>query len=75
MIEVHLHPTKVIGLALMDGQLVKVLGLMPGRVDSLVGIYGELVLTTLKVLELFTLKALYLGNTMHHLTVERLMDG
>jgi hypothetical protein len=59
----------------MDGQLVKVLGPMPGRVDSLVGIYGELVLTTLKVLEVFTLKVLYLDNTMHHLTVERLMDG
>ena len=62
-IELHLQETKTIGQVLMVGELVKELGQTLGKVVSLVGISGVVVLTTHKVVDIFTLKVSYPVNT------------
>jgi hypothetical protein len=51
------------------------LGQVLGKVDSLVGIFGVVVLTTRKVVVMFTLKVLYPDNTMQLQVVVLLMVG
>ena len=55
--------TKVTGLVQMDGALVTVLGQTLGKAVFRVGIFGAVELTTLKVLDMYTLKVLYQVST------------